>query len=62
MGRWSITMFREPQEPPFDHPFSVESPEGEKWVARSLAAAMRLIDAKCFLASHPELGQHANPT
>lgn len=58
-GKWSIALFREPQEKPFDHPFSVESPDGKKWVARSLSAAIRLVDEQIFRAGHPELGDHS---
>lgn len=59
--RWRITMFREPQPPPFDHPYEVAAPDGEKWVARSLAAALRLVDARLFLAAHPELVEEKQP-
>lgn len=55
MSKWRITMFREPQPKPFDHQFCVTAPEGEQWVSRSLSAALRLVDARCYLAAHPEL-------
>lgn len=60
--KWRITMFREPQPFPFDHPFEVTAPDGEKWIARSLSAALRLVDARCFAALHPELSAHSEPT
>lgn len=55
-GRWSITMFREPQEPPFDHKFRLTAPQcGCGWVARTLDAALELVDIAEFLIAHPEL-------
>jgi hypothetical protein len=53
--KWKIAMFREPQSKPFDHKFQVTAPNGEQWVARTLAAAIRLVDSETFKAAHPEL-------
>lgn len=61
MKKWSITIFREPQSKPFDHQFQVTSPEGRQWVARTLKAAVRLVDAEMFLATHPELRERVEP-
>lgn len=66
-GRWSITV-RSAQERvfPFDHQFTLNAPGCDcSWVARSIEAAMKLVDRAEFLIAHPELeppkgdvGQH----
>lgn len=65
--RWSITL-RSAQARvfPFDHHFTLHAPGCDcSWVARSIKAAMELVDRAEFLIAHPELdppkgdvGQH----
>ena len=65
--RWSITL-RNAEERvfPFDHRFTLRAPGCDcAWVARSIAAAMDIVDRAEFLIAHPELeppkgdvGQH----
>lgn len=55
--RWRIAV-RKPEERqfPFDHAFTVRpSGCGCAWVARSIPAAMHLIDRAQFFIAHPEL-------
>jgi hypothetical protein len=66
-GRWSITLRSAKQRVfPFDHQFELHAPGCDcSWLARSIDAAIRLVDRAEFLIAHPELespkgdvGQH----
>jgi hypothetical protein len=67
LKRWTIAV-RSAEERmfPFDHLFTLHAPGCDcAWVARSITAAMALVDRAEFLIAHPELetpkgdvGQH----
>lgn len=52
---WVITIFREPQHPPFGVRLAATTGCDCAWVCRDLAAAMRLVDVMEFHIHHPEL-------